>query len=82
MNSLVSHSLTAKTASSANQQEVSAFQVLEMSVKIKQLKLDLERLAEDSMNSPVSHSLTVKMDLSANQQEVSAFQELEIYAKR
>ena len=33
MNSPVSRSLNVKTASSANQQEVSAFQVLEISVK-------------------------------------------------
>ena len=47
----------------------------------KQLELDLEKLAKDSMNSPVSRSLNVKTASSANQQEVSVFQALEISAK-
>ena len=89
MNSLVSHSLNVKMASSANQQEVSVFQALEISVKNlkyshsqnQNLELDLEKLAGDSMNSPVSRSLNVRMASSANQQEVPVFQALEISAK-
>ena len=79
MNSLVNHSQTAKTASSVNRQDSSALEeVLEISVKTKEQKLDLERLVEDSTNSLGSHSQTVKMASSVNQEDLSPFQVLEI----